>query len=48
VPTNVFRDNQFNVLRYANQSAACGALNLSGQMRLAETERFGSFDLGAR
>ncbi|HWS27634.1 MAG TPA: TonB-dependent receptor, partial [Xanthomonadales bacterium] len=48
VPTTVFRDNQFNVLRYANQSARLWGLNVAAQMRLGETERFGSFDLGAR
>ncbi len=48
VPTSGFRDNQFNVLRYANQSARLWGLNAAGQMRLGETERFGSFDIGAR
>jgi iron complex outermembrane receptor protein len=48
VPTSGFRDNQFNVLRYANQSARLWGINLAGQMRLGETERWGSLDVGAR
>jgi iron complex outermembrane receptor protein len=47
MPT-AFRDNQFNALRYANQSARLWGINLAGQTRLGECERFGSVDLGAR
>jgi len=48
VPTSGYRDDQFNVLRYANQSARLWGLNVAGQMRLGESDSFGSFDLGAR
>ena len=48
VPVGVFRDDQFNVLRWANQSARLWGLNLTAQARLTETEGLGILDLSAR
>ncbi|MGE4071039.1 MAG: TonB-dependent receptor [Lysobacterales bacterium] len=48
VPAGVFRDDQFNVLRWANQSARLWGMNLTAQTRLAESEGLSTIDLSAR
>jgi len=48
VPVGTFRVDQFNVLRWANQSARLWGLNLNAQARLAESESLGILELGAR
>lgn len=48
VATTGFRDHQFNVLRWANQSARLWGVNVSAQTRLLDRPWLGQLDLAAR
>lgn len=45
VPVGVFRNQQFNVLRWTNQSARLYGVNLTTSTRLAQSERLGTIEL---